>query len=80
MSEFWDEIDFGFDDLWAFLVMRARVAGVSIVAGKTPLNQMVANALGAPRTYEFDLAICTGEVLRAKFWPISAKWRHFRSC
>jgi inosine-uridine nucleoside N-ribohydrolase len=63
MSTFWVDTDFGFDDLWAFLVLRhlrARVAGISLVAGNAPLAQVVSNAMGARQAYGIDAPIYTG--------------------
>lgn len=63
MSTFWVDTDFGFDDLWALLVLRslgAQVAGISLVAGNAPLSQVVSNALGARKAYEFDAPIYAG--------------------
>ncbi len=54
MSEIWVDTDFGFDDLWALLLLRqfgCRVAGVSLVAGNAPLPQVAANAMGARAAY-----------------------------
>ena len=54
MSAIWVDTDFGFDDLWALLVLRhfgVAVAGVSLVAGNTPLPRVVANAMGACAAY-----------------------------
>ena len=63
MSTFWVDTDFGFDDLWALLVLRrlgAKIAGISLVAGNAPLPQVVKNALGARKAYGFDAPIYTG--------------------
>ena len=63
MSTFWVDTDFGFDDLWALLVLRnlgAQVAGISLVAGNAPLAQVVSNAMGARRTYGIDAPIYAG--------------------
>jgi purine nucleosidase len=63
MSTFWVDTDFGFDDLWALLVLRrlgAKIAGISLVAGNTSLSQVVANALGARKAYGFDAPIYAG--------------------
>lgn len=46
----WVDTDFGFDDLWALLVLHAQnvdVDGLSLVAGNTSLDQVIRNALGA---------------------------------
>tara|TARA_R110002051_G_scaffold4386_4_gene23391 strand:- start:8902 stop:9810 length:909 start_codon:yes stop_codon:yes gene_type:complete len=63
MRELWVDTDFGFDDLWALLVLRqfgARLAGISLVAGNAPLAQVMSNALGARRAYGFDAPIYAG--------------------
>jgi len=63
MTALWVDTDFGFDDLWALLVLRrlnVSVAGLSLVAGNTPLAQVVRNALGAVRAYGFDMPIWSG--------------------
>ena len=63
MSTLWVDTDFGFDDLWALLVLRklgARVAGISLVAGNAPLTQVISNALGAQKAYGFDALIFAG--------------------
>lgn len=63
MTDIWVDTDFGFDDLWALLVMRhlgCTVAGVSLVAGNTPLAQVVANASAARDDYGFDWPIWQG--------------------
>ena len=63
MSVLWVDTDFGFDDLWALLVLRhlgAQVAGISLVAGNTPLPQVVRNALGARKAYGLEAQIYVG--------------------
>ncbi|MBT0957042.1 nucleoside hydrolase [Alphaproteobacteria bacterium KMM 3653] len=63
MSAFWVDTDFGFDDLWALLVLRhlgARTSGISLVAGNAPLEQVTRNALGARRAYGFDAPLFRG--------------------
>ena len=57
MSEVWVDTDFGFDDLWALLLLRhlgCDVAGVSLVAGNAPLDQVAENAAAATRAYGFN--------------------------
>lgn len=59
----WVDTDFGFDDLWALLVLRhlgCAVAGVSLVAGNAPLPQVIANAMGARQAYGFDWPVWQG--------------------
>jgi inosine-uridine nucleoside N-ribohydrolase len=63
MSALWVDTDFGFDDLWALLVLRhlgVRLAGISLVAGNAPLAQVVSNAVGARNAYRFDAPIYAG--------------------
>ena len=63
MNEIWVDTDFGFDDLWALLVLRhlgKRVAGITLVAGNAHLDQVVSNALGARHAYGFDAPIYVG--------------------
>ncbi|PLW75913.1 nucleoside hydrolase [Cohaesibacter celericrescens] len=59
----WVDTDFGFDDLWALLLLQQHgvsLAGVSLVAGNVPLAQAKANALGAIETYGLDLPLYEG--------------------
>ena len=63
MTGIWIDTDFGFDDLWALLVLRhlqCDVAGVSLVAGNAPLPQVVANATAAKTAYGFEWPIWQG--------------------
>lgn len=63
MTAIWVDTDFGFDDLWALLLLRhfgRQVAGVSLVAGNTALPQVVANAMGAKEAYGFDWPVWQG--------------------
>ncbi|MEM9577001.1 MAG: nucleoside hydrolase [Pseudomonadota bacterium] len=63
MTEVWVDTDFGFDDLWALLLLRhlgCDVAGVSLVAGNAPLPQVVANAVAAKAAYGFDWPLWQG--------------------
>ena len=56
-SSVWVDTDFGFDDLWALLLLRhlgVGVAGVSLVAGNTPLRQVHLNAGNAKQCFDFD--------------------------
>ncbi|WP_425040663.1 nucleoside hydrolase [Primorskyibacter sp. S187A] len=64
MSGIWVDTDFGFDDLWALLLLRhlgCAVDGVSLVAGNAPLDQVVANALGARVAYGLEQPMWRGE-------------------
>ncbi|WP_226628572.1 nucleoside hydrolase [Alloyangia pacifica] len=59
----WVDTDYGFDDLWALLLLRhygATVEGISLVAGNTPLPQVIANALGAAQAYGIDAPLHAG--------------------
>ena len=59
----WVDTDFGFDDLWALLILKRRgieLAGVSLVAGNAPLSQVRANALGANQAYGLSLPLLIG--------------------
>ena len=64
MTELWVDTDFGFDDLWALLLLgryKARIAGISLVAGNAGLPQVTRNALGAFQAYGFDIPMWAGE-------------------
>lgn len=59
----WVDTDFGFDDLWAILVLAAEdvvIDGVSLVAGNAPLQQVVQNALGAKNVFNADWHLYAG--------------------
>ncbi len=59
----WVDTDFGFDDLWAFLVLEAEgieIDGVSLVAGNTNLKQVHSNAFGAIKHFGFSWPIFKG--------------------
>ncbi len=59
----WVDTDYGFDDLWALLLLRrygATVEGISLVAGNTPLPQVIANALGAAEAYGLKAPLHAG--------------------
>lgn len=59
----WVDTDFGFDDLWALLILKRHgvaPAGVSLVAGNAPLAQVKANALGANLAYGLSLPLTLG--------------------
>ncbi len=63
MSEIWVDTDYGFDDLWALLLLRhlgCAVAGVSLVAGNAPLDKVVANAMGANVAYDLSWPVWQG--------------------
>ena len=59
----WVDTDFGFDDLWALLMLeRAGLAldGVSLVAGNATLPQVTSNALGAVKAYGLTFPLYGG--------------------
>ncbi len=59
----WVDTDFGFDDLWALLVLkhfRTIVDGVSLVAGNTPLTQVISNAEASAKTFNLDWPMYAG--------------------
>lgn len=63
MTGIWVDTDFGFDDLWALLLLRhlnITVDGVSLVAGNASLAQVVANGAAAKAYYGFDWPIWQG--------------------
>lgn len=65
MRDIWVDTDFGFDDLWALLLLRAHgcpVAGVSLVAGNAPLAQVAENARRAKAAYRFDWPVWQGSM------------------
>ncbi|PJE30329.1 Inosine-uridine nucleoside N-ribohydrolase [Pseudooceanicola antarcticus] len=72
----WVDTDYGFDDLWALLVLRhggVEVAGISLVAGNAPLPQVIANAQGAARHYGFTAPLHTGADRPLKRAPETAE-------
>ena len=59
----WVDTDFGFDDLWALLVLEVGgidIDGVSLVAGNSQLEQVCANAFGAIHHFGFSWTIFKG--------------------
>ena len=59
----WVDTDFGFDDLWAMLVLRhlnVSVDGVSLVAGNVPLPQVRKNAGASQDVFAFDWPLYIG--------------------
>jgi inosine-uridine nucleoside N-ribohydrolase len=59
----WVDTDFGFDDLWALLLLRRaghEFSGVSLVAGNASLSQAAANALGANAAYGLAMPLHCG--------------------
>lgn len=76
MSEIWVDTDFGFDDLWALLLLRhfgCTVAGVSLVAGNTPLDQVSANAMGAKEAYALPWPVWRGAARPLRRAPETAQ-------
>lgn len=76
MNEIWVDTDFGFDDLWALLVLRHRgcdVAGVSLVAGNAPLAQVAENAVAARKAYGFNWPLWQGAARPLKRDPETAQ-------
>lgn len=76
MNAIWVDTDFGFDDLWALLLLRrmgCAVAGVSLVAGNAPLAQVAANAGGACVAYGFDWPMWQGSDRPLKRAPETAE-------
>ncbi|MEP1611628.1 MAG: nucleoside hydrolase [Roseobacter sp.] len=63
MTEVWVDTDFGFDDLWAILLLQhydVQIAGVSLVSGNTALPQVISNALGAAKAYGLEMPMWSG--------------------
>lgn len=63
MTGIWVDTDFGFDDLWAILLLRhhnVRIAGISLTYGCATLDNTIANALGARAAYELDTPLFIG--------------------
>jgi len=59
----WVDTDFGFDDLWALLLLQAQevsVDGVSLGAGNAALDQVVQNALAARSVLDVDWQLSVG--------------------
>lgn len=59
----WADTDFGFDDLWALLLLEhliATIDGVSLVAGNTPMPQVTRNALACVHAFEFAWPVYCG--------------------
>lgn len=76
MNGIWVDTDFGFDDLWALLLLRhldIPVDGVSLVAGNAPLAQVTANALGAKEVYGFSWSLWQGADRPLKRQPETAE-------
>lgn len=59
----WVDTDFGFDDLWALLLLRhlnVQIDGVSLVAGNVPLPQVFNNAVASTRTFDLKWQVFIG--------------------
>ncbi|MEX3007986.1 nucleoside hydrolase [Hoeflea sp. TYP-13] len=76
MSAIWVDTDFGFDDLWALLLLKrqgVKIAGISLVAGNASLKQIVANALGVVQAYGLDAPMYSGAAAPLKRKPETAE-------
>jgi purine nucleosidase len=76
MTILWVDTDFGFDDLWALLLLRhydVEIAGISLVSGNAPLPQVAAKALGARQAYSLNIPMWAGADRPLKRNPVSAK-------
>ena len=63
MSTLWIDTDYGFDDLWAIILLRhwaVQIAGISLVAGNAPLPQVISNAVGAREAYSLNALLYAG--------------------
>ncbi len=63
MNQLWVDTDFGFDDLWAILVLRhhgVQIAGISLTFGCATLGQAIANAVGARDAYNMHNPLFAG--------------------
>ena len=63
MNTLWVDTDYGFDDLWAILLLRhwqMPIAGISLVAGNAPLPQVISNAVGAKQAYALNTPLFAG--------------------
>lgn len=59
----WVDTDFGFDDLWALLLLdhlNISVDGVSLVAGNTPMPQVIKNANASLCAFGFNWPVFKG--------------------
>lgn len=59
----WVDTDYGFDDLWALLLLKQHkvpVDGLSLVAGNSTLEQVCKNAFGAESIFKFGWGISVG--------------------
>lgn len=63
MSDLWVDTDMGFDDLWALILLRhlgCDVAGVSLVAGNSIMEEVASNAAAARAAYGFTWPVWQG--------------------
>lgn len=63
MTEVWVDTDFGFDDLWAILLLRrqdVRIAGLSLTYGCATRDCAIANALGARTVFDLNIPLFAG--------------------
>ncbi len=63
VTSLWVDTDFGFDDLWALLLLRklgVDIAGVSLVCGNTSLDQVLKNAGSAQQFFDLNLSLYAG--------------------
>ncbi len=61
----WVDTDFGFDDLWALLLLKhfdITIDGVSLVAGNAPLTQVTRNAQASLHAFKFGWPVFSGAV------------------
>lgn len=59
----WVDTDFGFDDLWALLLLRSydiAIDGVSLVAGNSTLENVTRNALGSRLAFDLEWPFYSG--------------------
>ena len=59
----WVDTDFGFDDLWALQLLkhfRIELDGISLVAGNTPLPQVIRNAEASVHAFKFSWPVYAG--------------------
>jgi purine nucleosidase len=59
----WVDTDMGFDDLAAILLLQGagvQLAGLSLVAGNTPLPQVIRNAIAAAETFGWAMPVHAG--------------------
>ena len=75
-TRFWVDTDFGFDDLWALIVLQhfdVPVDGVSLVSGNTALPQVMRNAEASSRVFGFDWPFYAGAATPLQRQPVTAE-------